>query len=96
MTDENQNWMAFNGLGTHRGMFCFYKVIGERQAKEGEWCKVLTNGGTYRGIKAPHDSVKVYQIVVPTHYAVPSADRVKGKSISARNLAALEVKGGVR
>lgn len=55
--------LNFHGIG-----FCFFRTIGLRRPRAGEW---YLSGAIVEGYRAPNDLPSTYLVVEPTHHAKP-------------------------
>ena len=61
--------------GVGAGARCFFRTIGHRAPKKGEW---FVSGAIPRAYRARGDLTSEYYVVVPTHYANPASGYVRG------------------
>lgn len=71
--------LQFERLRGHLTTECFYKVVGKRPPKKGEW---YVSGAIPMAYRARADLSAAYHVVVPTHTAKLVTRMERGETIN--------------
>lgn len=75
--------MPFENLDGTRTVECFYRVVGKRIPRKGEW---YVSGAVPMAYRASRDLLSPYLIVEPTHRARRAFHFERGEPINLRTL----------
>jgi hypothetical protein len=60
------------------GAVCFFRTVGRRAPRKGEW---YASGAIPFAYRAKNDLVSEYLVVEPTHFAMPSRGFIRGEPV---------------